>query len=248
MEWERKRLKGNKNWRMRAMCVCMLSVVIMSLCLCFQCHSVDRLPHSRFPLPTYAPLKSTGPQITPAAPERIPFRSCSPFCSPLKRVSLVRDWCVTPSFDVKSLENAYSSTKNREGQKERVEERESFLTIFHTCRPSKGPRGGRIPFWAPWGAGVKTDGGDGNRARSEEGSNTIIQVSFLLPGCFTWRRRQGNPEENFIAWRLLSRELNGVSFKYQLLVSHKQSGHGIYRPRDKVIKVGPVPKCATLEF
>jgi len=121
----RAHMPKSKTWRMRAMCVCVFSSLIMSLCLCFQQPSVDGLPHNSTPTTPFRPPQT---QITPTAPRgprtRIPFRSCSPFCCPVKRVSLVRDWWVTPSFDVKSLEHACSSTKDRERERRgKTEER-----------------------------------------------------------------------------------------------------------------------------
>lgn len=93
-------------------------------------HLVSTTPFR--PPQTYTEGNKSPPRLL-MAPERILFRSCSPFCCAMKRVSLVRDWWVTPSFDVKSLEHACSSTKDREREREGENRGESCLTIFHTC-------------------------------------------------------------------------------------------------------------------
>ncbi len=134
----------------------------------FQRPSVDWLPHTRFPQLPSAPLKHTqeghkSPPRLLMAPKRILFRSCSPFCCPVKRVSLVRDWWVTPSFDVKSLEHACSSTKDREREREGEKQRRELLNNFsHMLALQKGRRGGENSIPSTVRSRVKTDGWDDN--------------------------------------------------------------------------------------
>ncbi len=146
---------------MRAMCVCVFSAVIMSLCLCFQRPSVDWLPHAWFPQLPSAPLKHTQratnhPHGSSWPPNGSCFARVPLSAARWKGVSLVRDWWVTPSFDVKSLEHACSSTKDREREREGEKQRRELLNNFsHMLALQKGRGGERIPFRAPWGAELR---------------------------------------------------------------------------------------------
>ncbi len=153
---------------MRAMCVCVFSAVIMSLCLCFQRPSVDWLPHAWFPQLPSAPLKHTQratnhPHGSSWPPNGSCFARVPLSAARWKGVSLVRDWWVTPSFDVKSLEHACSSTKDREREREGEKQRRELLNNFsHMLALQKGRGGGKNSIPSTMRSRVKTDGWDDN--------------------------------------------------------------------------------------
>lgn len=123
----RAHMQKNETWRMRAMCVCVFSAVIMSLCLCFQRPSVDWLPHTRFPqLPSAPSNTHRGPQITPTAPHGprtdpvllvFPFLLPGEKSSPGERLmSYAFFWC--QEFGTRLLEHKGQREGERRGKTE----------------------------------------------------------------------------------------------------------------------------------
>lgn len=126
--------------------------------------------------------------------------------APVKRVSLVRDWWVTPSFDVKSLEHACSSTKDREREREGEKQRRELLNNFsHMLALQKGRGGERIPFRAPWGAELRRMDETitaPERRGLRHNHHTLLFISWLFHAMPSPGFRPEEPEGKFIAQRL----------------------------------------------
>lgn len=159
------------------MCVCMLSVVIMSLCLCFQCYSVDGLPHSRFPLPTYAPPQKHRAANHPRGPWTDPVSLVFPFLRPAEKSlpgeRLMRYaffWC--QEFGTRLLEH-----KEQRGTERERERKGELLNNFSHMPTLQRTEGGRIPFWAPWGAELRRM----DETATEPGAKGTLRQSSRFP-------------------------------------------------------------------
>lgn len=147
------------------------------VCLCIQCcdyEPVFMFPAAQCRLATAYSVSTTpfrppqthteghkSPPRLHMAPEWILFRSCSPFCCPVKRVSLVRDaffWC--QEFGTRLLEHK----GQREGERRRKQRRELLNNFSHMLALQKRRGGGvgenSIPSTVS--SRVKTDGWDDN--------------------------------------------------------------------------------------
>lgn len=118
------------------------------VCLCVQCRDYE--PVFMFLVAQCRLATAHSVSTTPFRPLTHTLRATNhPHGSCFARVPLSAarwkefPWWETPSFDVKSLEHACSSTKDREREREGENRGESCLTIFHTCQLSKKAEGGR---------------------------------------------------------------------------------------------------------